>query len=69
MGENCYAGGHLCLVSLILTFTYKPFILSVIVLKLFILNVIMLSGIDADCHYAECRCAKEFTIKLKDLSK
>ncbi len=43
MVECCYAGCHLCLVSIVLSVANKPIMLSVIILGVIMLSVIMLS--------------------------
>ncbi len=43
MEEHFYAECHLCMISLMLSVTYKPFVLSVILLSIVMQNVIMLS--------------------------
>jgi hypothetical protein len=43
-------------VSYMLSVTYKPFILSVVMVSVVMLSVVMLSVCRyAECHYAECR--------------
>ncbi len=54
MQSVAYAACHLCCVSLTLSVTYKPIMLSVITLNVFMLSLTykpsMLSVVYAECH-------------------
>jgi hypothetical protein len=45
MAEHCNAECHLCCVSLMLSVTYMPFVLSLVMLNVIILSLVMLNVI------------------------
>jgi hypothetical protein len=49
-----YAECHLCRVSLMLSVTYRPFVLSVVMLSVVMQSVVKLSVIMLRVIYAEC---------------
>jgi len=54
MAERCYAECHLCLLSLMLSVTYKPIMLSVVMLNVVMMTVIVLSVVAPFYEYKIC---------------
>ncbi len=46
--EDCYAECHLCLVSLMLSVTYKPFVVSAVMLDVIMVSVVLLNVVRPD---------------------
>ncbi len=68
IAEHCYAVYQLCWLSLLLSVTYKPFMLCVIMLNVVMLNVVMLNvvmpSVVVPKEFTSCRYETSFQVDV-----